>query len=78
MARMKTDATLARILPYESPPSVLPMRSLTAAAIAEATTTMRIATNALGSHATTPLIKSETGLGPQMPNASCRVNSRTA
>ena len=35
-----------------------------------ATTMMMIATAALGSHATMPSIRSETGLGPQSPNAS--------
>ena len=77
-ARMKIAARSARTLPYESPPSAPVTRSRTALAIAAATTTMTIATNARGSQDTTPLIRSLIALGPQTPKANCRVNSSTA
>jgi hypothetical protein len=52
--------------------------SFTAEASAAATTTMTIATAARGSHATTPSISSETGLGPHSPKASWSVKSSAA
>lgn len=52
--------------------------SLTAFAMAAATTTMTMATKARGSQAITPAIRSEIGFGPQIPKASCRVTSSTA
>ena len=54
------------------------MRSRTQPAMAAATTTMTTATNSLGSQAMTPAMRSLTGLGPKMPNASCSTNSRNA
>ena len=67
--RMKIDARLASSRPYASSPSAVLMRSLAAVAMAAATTTMTIATTALGSQATIPSIRSDTGLGPHTPNA---------
>jgi hypothetical protein len=52
--------------------------SRTAPAIAAATTTITMATAASGSHDTMPWIRSDTGLGPQMPNANWSAKSRTA
>ena len=75
---MNQAATLASSRPYDSPPSALPTMSRTALATAAAMTTIRIATNALGSQATTPLMRSDTGFGPHIPNANCSVNSSTA
>lgn len=77
-ARMKTATRSPRTRPYERPPSAPVTRSRTALAIAAATTTMTIATNARGSQATTPRIRSLIALGPHTPKANCRVNSRTA
>ena len=71
-------ARFASSRPYDSPLSAPEIRVRTAAAIAEATTTITIATTALGSQATTPWIRSDTGFGPQTPKANSSVNSRTA
>ena len=72
----RADAASSR--PYGRPPSALPTSERRAPPIAAATTTTTIATAALGSQATTPARRADTGFGPHTPNASCNVNSRTA
>ncbi len=47
----------------------------TAAAMAEATTMMMIATINLGRNEITPVINSLIGFGPKTPKASCSTNS---
>jgi hypothetical protein len=75
---IRMEAARASSRPYVRPPSALTMRSCAAPPMAEATTMMTIATNALGSQAMTDVSRSLTAFCPQMPNASWSANSRTA
>ena len=72
------EAAIASSRPYDRPASAVLTMSRTALAIAPATTTMTIAMAAFGSQPTTPLMRSLTGLGPNTPNAICRVTSARA
>ena len=78
MPVMNQDALAASSRPYGRVASAVPAMSRAALAIALATTTMTIATAALGSQPTTPLIRSLTGFGPNTPNAICNVTSASA
>ena len=68
----------ASSFPYGMPPSALEMMSLTARAIAAATTTITIATKPCGSQPITEASSAETGFGPQIPKANRSANSITA
>ena len=72
---MNAAATFASTRPYESPPRVLLMSSRTAVAIAAVTTTMMMATMALGRNAITPVRSALMGFGPKTPKAIWSTNS---